>query len=140
MRGKRFTLPGLLLCSACAFASSAISGRVLDPQGHLVAGAAVRLDTAAGPAFRGVSEPEGRYQFISIPDAAYSLVVQAPGFAPVTQSLVLAGELALHDITLARLASQRDSIVITANSVEPQVDLRNSEAGKPGRWIHPSSI
>jgi hypothetical protein len=43
MRGKRFTLPRLLLCSACAFASSAISGRVLDPQGHLVAGAAVRL-------------------------------------------------------------------------------------------------
>jgi hypothetical protein len=117
MRGKRFTLPGLLLCSACACASSAISGRVLDPQGHLV----------AGPAFRGVSDPEGRYQFISIPDAAYSLVVQAPGFAPVTQSLVLSGELALHDITLARLASQRDSIVITANSVEPQVDLRNSE-------------
>jgi len=127
MRGKRFTLPGLLLCSACAFASSAISGRVLDPQGHLVAGAAVRLDTAAGPAFRGVSDPEGRYQFISIPDGAYSLVVQAPGFAPVTQSLVLAGELALRDITLARLASQRDSIVITANSFEPQVDLRNSE-------------
>ena len=127
MRAKRFILPGLLLCSACAFASSGISGRVIDPQGDLVAGAAVRLDTAAGPAFRGVSDTEGRYQFLSIPDGAYSLVVQAPGFAPVSESVVLAGQLALRDITLAQLDSQRESIVITVNSVEPQVDLRNAE-------------
>ena len=117
----------LLLLSVCAHADSGLFGRVLDPQGNLVPAAAVRLERATGPVYRGVSDAEGRYQFGSVRDGDYSLIVQAPGFAPVTEKLTLAGQLALHDIQLGQLVSQHESVVITAHSLEPQIDRRDAE-------------
>ncbi|HEY1241815.1 MAG TPA: TonB-dependent receptor [Bryobacteraceae bacterium] len=117
----------ILFWSTYAFGSSGISGKVLDPKGNLVVGAAVRLETAAGPVLATVTDADGRYQFSSVPDGDYSLVAQAPGFAATTEKLTLLSQMALHDIALKQLASQRESIVITANSVEPQIDRRNAE-------------
>jgi outer membrane receptor protein involved in Fe transport len=121
------TIITALLFAAGVWADSAISGRVLDPQGGAVPGAAIRIESAAGTQRSAISDAEGWYQFRPVPAGAYSLIAQASGFAPVTEKLTLFGQIALHDITLTQLASQRDSIVITAKSVEPELDLRNAE-------------
>jgi outer membrane receptor protein involved in Fe transport len=121
------TLCVLLAASSGLLATSAVTGRVLDPRGNVVPGAAVRLEARAGYRAETVTDAEGRYTLGAVPDGEYQLKVEAPGLAGVEQSIVLAGESAARDVQLSQLAVQRQSIVITAKVVEPEVDLRNSE-------------
>jgi hypothetical protein len=128
MRVLRYATLALLLSVAGASADSAISGRILDPQGGAVPGAVIHLTPASGVQQSATtSDAEGRYQFRSVPDGACSLTAQAPGFAETAETLTVAGQVALHDITLAQLALQHQNLVITGTTAEPQLDLRNSE-------------
>src|SRR5438067_473451 len=119
-------LAGLILTSISAFSQSGVSGRVLDPQGAAVPGATVRLETGEGYRLSARSDTEGRYRFGSIPNGEYHLRAEAPGLASTDLSLTLAGRLAIQDVTLSQLAVRRQSIVITAQTVEPELDLRNA--------------
>ena len=121
------TLCGLLAASSWMLAGSAVTGRVLDPRGNVVPGATVRLEARAGYRADAVSDAEGRYTLGSVPDGEYHLKVEAPGLASVDQSISVMGETAVRDVELSQLAVQRQSIVITAKVVEPEIDLRNSE-------------
>jgi hypothetical protein len=128
MRLLRHATLALLLSVAGASADSAISGRILDSQGGAVPGAVIHLTPASGVRQNAAtSDAEGRYQFRSVPNGAYSLTAQAPGFAETAETLTMTGQLALHDITLAQLALQHQNLVITDATVEPQLDLRNAE-------------
>ncbi|MBZ5729369.1 MAG: TonB-dependent receptor [Acidobacteriia bacterium] len=118
------------LCLAgAATAATGVSGRVFDPQNKLVAGATVELKPAApslAPAETRTDE-QGRYEFLAAP-GAYDVVIQAPGFFPGTQSVTIpATGTALLDLRFEKLAEQNSSVVITAQSLEPAVDLRNAE-------------
>lgn len=116
-----------LLFAGVVCADSAILGRILDPQGGAVPGASVRLESRAGAPQGTDSDAQGRYRFPSIPDGAYSLSVQAPGFADVTEQLTVSSQVALHDVTLTRLAPAHQELVITDHSLEPQIDRRDAE-------------
>jgi outer membrane receptor protein involved in Fe transport len=126
-RNSLCTLLGLLLSPIGAFADSGVSGRVLDSQANVVAGVTVRLETAAGYRLVAKSDAAGRYQFAAVPNGDYTLGAEAPGLASAQEHLTLLEEMAIHDITLSRFAAQHQSIVITADTVQPEVDLRNSE-------------
>jgi outer membrane receptor protein involved in Fe transport len=127
MKNPCLAVAGLLASAMCAFADGSLSGRVLDPQGNVVPGAPVRLETSTGYRLSAKSDSEGRYRFGSVPNGSYHLKADAPGFAGATQSIVLAGENAVQDVTLSQLAAQHQSIVISGKTVEPEVDLRNEE-------------
>jgi hypothetical protein len=114
------------LLPVCAFAQSAVSGRVLDPQGGAVPGAAVRLEAGANH-LQAKSDSEGRYRFASVKNGAYRLTAEAPGLTAAGLDLTLSGQLAIQDITLARMAAQHQSIVVNAQTMEPALDLRNAE-------------
>jgi hypothetical protein len=107
---------GLLLASVAGFAQSGVSGRILDPQGASVPGARVHLESSAGFHLSTKSDSEGRYRFGSVPGGDYLLTADAPGLAGIGVNLTLVGQLAIQDITLARLAAQHQSIVITPAS------------------------
>lgn len=124
---RRLTI-GLVMAAGGAFAESAVTGTVVDPQGHPVPGATVGLETAAGYRLSATANSEGRYLFGPIPDGVYQLKAEAPGLASISQKLTLAGQTAEQDITLSQFAAQHQSIVISAKTVEPEVDLRNAEA------------
>src|SRR5262249_14438466 len=109
-----------------ALAQSGISGRVLDPKGAAVPGAAIRLETATGYRLNAKSDGEGRYRFGTVPNGEYLLTAESSGLASARMNLTLAGQLAIQDITLS-VAAQHQSIVITAQTVEPTLDLRNAE-------------
>jgi len=111
----------------CAFADSALSGQVFDPQGNVVAGATVRLETSVGYALTAKSDSEGRYRFVSVPDSEYQLKAEAPGLASAGEKLTLAGQMAMHNVTLSNFSPQRESVVITGNPIQPEMDLRNAE-------------
>lgn len=113
--------------AACAFAQGGVSGTVFDPQGKVVPGAAVRLEGPTGYRLAATSDGDGRYRFDSVADGKYRLAAEAPGLASAGQTVTVAGQAAAADITLALLSAQRQSIVITAKGMEPELDLRNAE-------------
>jgi hypothetical protein len=62
-----------------------LRGSILDPQGLAVKDAKVTLTSAATRAAREtLSDSSGRYEFLGVPPGYYSLNVEAPGFAPLS--------------------------------------------------------
>jgi hypothetical protein len=117
----------LLASGICAFSESTISGEIFDPQGKAVAGATVRLETTVGYALTAQSNSEGIYTFASVPNGEYQIKAEAPGLSSTPEKLTLSDQVAMHNITLTSFAAQRQSIVITASPIQPEMDLRNAE-------------
>jgi outer membrane receptor protein involved in Fe transport len=101
-----------------------VSGRVTDPQGKAVAGATVRITPPAGEGTAGRTDDAGRFSITGIAAGVYQIAASAPGFATVTKSASLP---AVVDLQFEQLEAHSESIVITAKSIEPAIDLRNSE-------------
>ncbi|PYT33494.1 MAG: hypothetical protein DMG58_07195 [Acidobacteria bacterium] len=110
-------------------AQTRVSGQVFDPQQQAVAGAAIQLKSVSAPfaSVETATDEQGRYE-IRLASGAYSLNAQAPGFVLKSQEIrVLAGEDLHLDLHFDELAQQNSSIVITGNTMEPAIDLRNAE-------------
>lgn len=120
-------LCSLLMSAVCGFSESALSGRVFDPQGNGVAGATVRLETPVGYALSVQSNAEGLHRFGSVPNGAYQSKAEAPGLVSAAEKLTLFDQVAMHNITLSNFALQRQSVVITASPIQPEMDMRNAE-------------
>ena len=100
-----------------------LRGGINDPQGQAVAGATLHLGNATA-----TSSSDGQFQFRNIAAGTYKLIAEAPGFAPLTRDVaILPDQLAHLDLQFLQLSAQKQSIVITAHSLEPAIDLRNSE-------------
>jgi hypothetical protein len=115
----------ILILAAPAFAAEpALTGRVFDPQGKAVAGARLRLQSGDATVASTTSDAQGQYRIAAAIPGAYCLAIQAAGFQPARENVTLPAEL---DITLSGIAGQHDSVVISAKTVEPELDLRNAE-------------
>ena len=126
MELKRTILAVLLLASA-SFAGSGITGIVSDPQGQALPGAGVRIESASGYHASAMADATGHYVFVSVPDGVYQVVAEAQGLAAVRLTLKLAGQLAIQNIAFTEVAAKHESIVITAKTTEPGIELRNAE-------------
>jgi hypothetical protein len=120
-------LAALTISPPPALGASQLAGRVLDPQGRTVAGASVRLQMATTTVAAVTTDQRGEFRLVSISPGVYRVTTEAPGFQSGSQNLTIEGDIVGFDITLPGIAGQHDSIVITAKTVEPTVDLRNSE-------------
>ena len=127
MKTCRWLLCGALLAALCAHAESSVSGRVVDPQGNVVAAATVTLQTASGYSLTATSDAEGHYRISAVHDGDYQIQAESPGLSGAAQKLILRGASVEKDVVLSHLATQHQSIVITANKMEPAIDLRNAE-------------
>ena len=95
----------LLTAGAAAAQGLTVAGRVVDPQGALVAGAEVLI--VSGPVTRATrSSADGSFKFDGLPPGMYELLVVASGFAQRTQPVTLPAApapltvpLALADVT-----------------------------------------
>jgi hypothetical protein len=125
----------LRICALClaavlpGLAETGVAGRVLDPSGAIVPGAVVELRLAPSGAMVAATtaDAQGGYQFAA-PPGAYDLVIQAPGFAPaVGKASIAADWITSLDLRFEKVAAQKSSIVITAQTTEPALDLRNAE-------------
>ncbi|HEX8285518.1 MAG TPA: carboxypeptidase-like regulatory domain-containing protein [Pyrinomonadaceae bacterium] len=128
MKGIRI-LAALLLCAHAApaaqtaQASGALGGRVTDPLGAVVVGAAVTVRDAAGAERKAVTDSEGRYAFGGLAPGPYTLRVEARGFEPFEGAgvAVAAGKRRELDVRL-EVALQRQEVTVGAGeppSVEP---------------------
>jgi len=120
----------MIFCPLMVVASTSLSGRVTDPQGRAVSGAGVHLGRNPGGQGRELkTDDQGKFAFDAVEAGEYSLRAEADGLNPVMKSVAITnGQSAIADLQFSQLTAQRDSIVITAKPVEPEIDLRNAEA------------
>jgi outer membrane receptor protein involved in Fe transport len=130
---RTFQLPSLLALAASipgvALAQAVVSGRVTDPQGKAVVEARVKLVLPNDSAVAETRPDDvGQYSFRNVAPGAYRLKASAPGFAVISKAVsVSVGQPAGADLQFEKLESQSQSVVITAKSIEPTIDLRNAE-------------
>jgi outer membrane receptor protein involved in Fe transport len=93
----------------------------------VVAAATVTLQTASGYSLTATSDAEGHYRISAVHDGDYQIQAESPGLSGAAQKLILRGASVEKDVVLSHLATQHQSIVITANKMEPAIDLRNAE-------------
>src|SRR5207244_3826345 len=70
-------------------ANTSLRGTITDAQGAAIDTAVVSLEnTQVGIRRNGITDSTGTYQFLQIPPGTYSMTVQKPGFAVVTQNSI----------------------------------------------------
>src|ERR1700733_13500431 len=111
----------LILLVASPFAALAqnaggLRGQVLDPSKAIVPGASVTL-TMGKDIFTTKSGQDGMYSFHEIPSGAYSLTVDADGFARMTKSnvAIVAGQTRQLDLSVI-IAVQEQNVDVTARN------------------------
>jgi hypothetical protein len=103
-----------------------VTGHVLDPQGRPVASASVHLLIGSDDLAQTTTDSQGEFKFDWLLRGTYTLRADATAFVTVAQSVTVA-ETHEFDLQFRELATQHQSVVITAKTLEPGVDLRNSE-------------
>lgn len=124
----------LVLFSFTAFSqqgTSTIRGLVKDPQGNVVAGAAVSLISHATNSIRnGTSSGEGVFSFEAVPVGDYKIEVEAAGFkkAVVTDIHALVNKATPVDVQL-EIGNVSESVTVSAGSAELLVNREDGTLG-----------
>jgi outer membrane receptor protein involved in Fe transport len=109
-----------------------VVGRVTDPQGKSVAGVPVHLLIHAGASHDDVAQAtsgdQGQFHFEGLIPSAYTVRAESPYFVAATHDFTLtAGQATVSDLQFLQVNQQHQSVVISARSLEPTVDIRNAE-------------
>jgi len=119
-------------------ASASITGTVRDSSGAVIPGAAIVLHNVATGVDRTVATNErGSYVILYIPPGAYTLRVEKPGFATVTQTqfTLVVNQSSVLDFAL-RVADI--GVHVTVEAVAPALETGSAELGSAisGREVH----
>jgi Carboxypeptidase regulatory-like domain len=120
-RGIKSRLAGLLLIAfvsvlaAAQTGTVAVSGSVLDPAGHPVAGAQIELDPASGAPLPAKTGHDGAF-VMDLPDSgAYTVHVHAQGFADLTRTMQIGAQTARLTLRLEKPAEASEEVIVTAD-------------------------
>lgn len=135
-------IAAILTCAALFLPVSAqsnyavLGGDVVDPQNHVVVGAAVQLTSLGTHAARhAVSNEQGIFQITGLLPGEYELKVEAKGFAPLTQTLRLeVGQHLTLEVSL-KLATLSSSVEVTT-----EIDVLRTTDASIGEVIEPAAI
>src|ERR1051325_745475 len=98
--------------------SSGLTGRVTDPNGGAIAGAAVTArDQDRGTSWPAITNEDGIYAYPRIPSATYTLKIEAPGFKSYNRpDIVLeVNQRGRVDVTL-QLGAVNDSVEVFSDA------------------------
>lgn len=110
-------------------ASSSLQGLVTDPQGKAVPGAEVRVAGHSGGIRRETrTDGDGRFAIDRLVAGEYTLKAESLGFHPAVRTIeVAADELVQLELHFSQVAGQSVSMLISARTLEPAIDMRNAE-------------
>ncbi len=124
------TTPKVATAPAGATAGQAtIRGKIADPTGALIPGAAVTISNGKGQTVgTATADAAGAYEVRTLPPGTYSVTVTFNGFAPfVTQGIVLAaGQAKRIDITMAIETTEQ---TVTVSDETPTVSVEADNNG-----------
>ena len=104
--------------------AQSINGLITDPQGRPVSGAVLQVETITGTQ----ESVAGAFRFSTLPFGHFTIQATHPEFQPVSAEVTIAnGQTTQLNFQFTKLAAQKQSIVITADTVEPTIDLHNAE-------------
>lgn len=113
----------LLVSLKSLAAEGRITGQLTDPQGQPVAGARLRLSAGDSRILDTATDGDGRFVFPSLPQRAYQLTANAPGFAEVRETLQVGDDETLTlDLQFARLAPRAETVTVTADVAQVDID------------------
>ena len=78
----------------------------------------VLTNTTGGAKYEVRSDGAGRYEFVGLPPATYSLEARVPGFATVTERVIIPGSAQLN--LRLRLGSLQETVNVIAGSAPPR--------------------
>jgi hypothetical protein len=106
-------------------ADSSITGQVTDPQGAAVPDAQIRLLRRADNSRRETkTDRAGRYSFSSLDAGEYQFTAEAVGFPQISKTVVLSpAQNAIADFLFSQLATQNESVTVTADVADASVFL-----------------
>jgi iron complex outermembrane recepter protein len=107
---------------------AAVTGRVLDPSGAVVSGAAVRLTGGERGAVIAIySDHAGRFRAANLSSGEYEVAAESPGFAPLSLNGISlrAGETTNLDLTL-RVSMVSEMVTVTAKAPAGEGTLETS--------------
>ncbi len=112
-----------------ALASSAvISGTVLDPSGATIKGARVTLTDADGQTVsHATTRANGEFRFSKVSQGNYEIEVQAEGFRMARVDIIVGSKPLTPLSVVMSIASQRQTVTVTAGESSPQVSTEVSE-------------
>jgi Carboxypeptidase regulatory-like domain/TonB dependent receptor-like, beta-barrel len=117
--------------------TSTIEGTVTDPNGAVVAGAAVKANGATLASERSTTtDTEGFYRLTALPAGTYTLTVSGTGFAPSTSNL----ELPLNRVVTIDVKLQVGGVGGTVNVAADVLPLLEKNASSTGATIMPRQI
>jgi carboxypeptidase family protein len=117
---RRLCSAGLLLwlCGVGVQASAAtrLTGSLTDPERQSVADATISLERRADSTRRKTTtDAQGQFFFDSVDGGEYRLAAESPGFAVLTQTLVVQVDgYQTKNLQFLSLASQSESVTVTA--------------------------
>src|SRR5215831_13932346 len=122
IRRLAFAIVGLVLLwplsSAAQVLKGSISGAVVDPQGAVVSGAAVKAtNSATGSTLATTTDNSGSFRFNLIPVGEYKVEITAQGFRTATQN---------HIIVAAGRDSGLGSLALTVGEVTTSVEVTSA--------------
>ena len=155
LRSTRFIFV-ILVLAAWAFVLTAsaqtgaarVAGTVLDPTGRPVAEAQVEFDSASGAHLTGTTGSDGGFT-VDLPAwGAYTVRVDAQGFAPIVRKVVLSASAASLSLRLEQVAAVAEEVIVTGDvsdvsltSPDPsekvlvREELLDANPGRPGAPI-----
>lgn len=120
-------LPGMVLGQSYR---GSIRGKVSDPSGGLLAGAKItskNVDT--GLTRDGVTNEEGMYVLAELPAGTYTVTVNATGFTPVAQNVVVSVGLdTTADFAMLKVEQHQESVTVTEDA--PLVEATRDVLGE----------
>lgn len=105
----------ILLLPSAAFGQSVVRGRVTDARGRALPGANVFLKGTYDGA---TADSTGRFQFSTPEKDTATLAVSFVGYEPFERRLTLNGSPQTQDVKLREVASELNTVVITAGAFE----------------------
>src|SRR5213083_2274805 len=108
--GNAVTLGALMLLAPVVASGDTLSGRVVDRDGHAVAGATVVVVELHRVA---LTQTDGRFRFADLPARSYTVTVRRLGFAPTARPVAVSGPTTL-DLILERTSVWVEPVTVTA--------------------------
>lgn len=105
-------------------AGGSIEGKVTDPKGAVVVGAAITVnDPVSNQTFTAVSDDHGHYKVAGLPPGSYTVIVSAKGFSDARREDVKVedGALATVDVKL-EITPVEAAVTVTAPGVKANAD------------------
>jgi Carboxypeptidase regulatory-like domain len=124
-----------------------VNGRVVDPRGNALPGAAVELIEGGRVLGSAITAIDGRFQIVTTTADQFVVKVSASGFRPVEQSAGIARSAAVSEILIRmdQLSSRIESVTVTAEASQLDIlspdpaekffvrqDLLDANPGRPG--------